>query len=228
MRFRPPLKWAGGKRWLVPHLRDLWVAHSDRRYVEPFCGGLALPLGFSPRHALLNDTNPHLISFYHWVQRGLEVSIDMRNDRAVLPPPRRVQPAGARGSAGTRRVAETFYYLNRTGYNGLCRFNRKGEYNVPFGSYRTINYARDFCDYQPTLNNWAFTTGDFADIKLEADDFVYADPPYDVPFVSYSKQGFSWADQVRLARMAGRTSRSGGSVEPGDRKSSTIVRKAGL
>jgi DNA adenine methylase len=197
---KPPLKWAGGKRWLVEHLRATWQAHNQRRYVEPFCGGLALPLAFTPRRALLNDTNPHLISFYHWVQRGLEVSIDMRNDSALYYQHREHFNQQVReGSSHTRRAAETFYYLNRTGYNGLCRFNRKGEFNVPFGKYRTINYARDFCDYQPTLGAWNFTTGDFADIKLQADDFVYADPPYDVPFVSYSKQGFNWNDQIRLA-----------------------------
>ena len=197
---KPPLKWAGGKRWLVQHLRSTWEAFSDRRYVEPFCGGLALPLAFMPRRALLNDTNPHLISFYHWVQRGLEVSIDMRNDKALYYRHRADFNQQVReGKAHTRRVAETFYYLNRTCYNGLCRFNRKGEFNVPFGSYRTINYARDFCDYQATLGGWSFTAGDFEHIKLQPDDFVYADPPYDVQFVSYSQQGFRWDDQVRLA-----------------------------
>lgn len=50
---RPPLKWAGGKRWLVPTLRPIWAAHSDRRLVEPFCGGLSVCLGLSPRRALL-------------------------------------------------------------------------------------------------------------------------------------------------------------------------------
>ena len=70
---KPPLKWAGGKRWLVPHMRPIWEPFRHRRYVEPFCGGLALPLAFMPEHALLNDTNRHLISFYQWLQRGLDV-----------------------------------------------------------------------------------------------------------------------------------------------------------
>jgi len=61
---RPPLKWAGGKRWQVLHLRPFWEPESARRLVEPFCGGLAVALGLRPERALLNDVNPHLINFY--------------------------------------------------------------------------------------------------------------------------------------------------------------------
>src|SRR6185369_16380306 len=57
---KPPLKWAGGKRWLVSHLKPIWEVNEQRRYVEPFCGGLAVVLGLQPKQALLNDINPHL------------------------------------------------------------------------------------------------------------------------------------------------------------------------
>jgi site-specific DNA-adenine methylase len=67
----PILKWAGGKRWLVPHLQPIWDQHQHRRLVEPFCGGLSVVLGLSPTSALLNDANPHLVNFYRHVQRGL-------------------------------------------------------------------------------------------------------------------------------------------------------------
>src|SRR5262245_40035916 len=80
----PPLKWAGGKRWPVPHLRDVWTAHADRRLVEPFCGGLAVALGLGPRRALLNDANPHLVNFYRWLKRGLVVDLPMANERAMF------------------------------------------------------------------------------------------------------------------------------------------------
>jgi DNA adenine methylase len=69
----PPLKWAGGKRWLIPRIRDLWKEHEHRRLVEPFCGGMAVTLGLKPHRALLNDVNPHLINFYRWIQRGLDL-----------------------------------------------------------------------------------------------------------------------------------------------------------
>src|ERR1700741_2105254 len=77
---KPPLKWAGGKRWQVPHLLKLWKDYSHRRLVEPFCGGLAVALGLNPAQALLNDINPHLINFYHWLKRGLVIKIEMAND----------------------------------------------------------------------------------------------------------------------------------------------------
>src|ERR1700675_134123 len=76
---KPPLKWAGGKRWLVPHLRPIWENHTDRRLVEPFSGGLAVTLGLRPEQALLNDINPHLINFYHWLRKGLQIEIPMKN-----------------------------------------------------------------------------------------------------------------------------------------------------
>lgn len=80
-RLAPPLKWAGGKRWLVPRLAELYAPHRHRRLVEPFCGGLAVALALRPERALLNDINPHLINFYRWVQRGLRVEIPLVNDR---------------------------------------------------------------------------------------------------------------------------------------------------
>ncbi len=197
---KPPLKWAGGKRWLVPHVRPLWEPYRQQRYVEPFCGGLALPLNFAPTHALLNDMNAHLINFYHQIQTGLHMEIATVNDRALYYQHRDTFNALIRdGRAQSKHAAELFYYLNRTGYNGLCRFNKKGGFNVPFGKYNTIHYAPDFYAYQALLTPWTFSQGDFARLDLAPDDFVYADPPYDVPFVQYSQTGFTWDDQVRLA-----------------------------
>jgi len=198
---KPPLKWAGGKRWLVPHLRPLWQPYQHRRYVEPFCGGLAVPLGLSPDHALLNDMNPHVVHFYRSVQRGLEMrDIQPINDSAQYYAYRqRFNDLIRADQAQTPEAAQLFYYLNRTGYNGLCRFNKRGEFNVPFGKYKTITYAPDFFNYRLSLARWTFTHGDFQQVELQRGDFVYADPPYDVPFVQYSAYGFSWHDQVRLA-----------------------------
>jgi DNA adenine methylase len=197
---RPPLKWAGGKRWLVPYLREYWDNHCHRRLVEPFCGGLSVALGLLPDSALLNDINPHLINFFCWLSRGLQVEIDMRNDKELYYSHRaRFNHLIQQGLSNTKQAAELFYYLNRTGYNGLCRFNKKGKFNVPFGRYKTINYTRDFSTYQDLFRNWEFMCADFEDIPVNPDDFIYADPPYDVEFTQYSKEGFTWEDQVRLA-----------------------------
>ncbi len=100
--------------------------------------------------------------------------------------------------------ANRSYYLNRTCYNGLCRFNSHGEFNTPFGRYKSINYATDFLDYCAVMKSWVFQSGDFEAIQVRSRDFVYADPPYDVEFTHYSKEGFDWGDQVRLANWLGR------------------------
>ncbi|MGB0563800.1 MAG: DNA adenine methylase [Spirulinaceae cyanobacterium] len=196
----PPLKWAGGKRWLVPQLKLFWQQYRDRRLVEPFCGGLAVVLGLQPDRALLNDINPHPVNFYRWLQQGLVIENAMENDQAFYYARRAefnllIQQELSQG----QRAAELFYYLNRTGYNGLCRFNKKGGFNVPFGRYKKINYRQDFRDYCATLQTWQFSHQDFAALPLNANDFIYADPPYDVEFRQYSQQGFDWPDQERLA-----------------------------
>jgi DNA adenine methylase len=197
---RPPLKWAGGKRWLVPHLKEIWTKYSSRRLVEPLCGGLAVTLGLLPERALLNDINPHLINFFLQIQSGLYIDLPMENDQEQYYAHRhRFNALAGKSNANTAEAAGLFYYLNRTGYNGLCRFNRSGEYNVPFGSYGKINYTRNFLPYRELFRSWIFESVDFGQIKLETDDFVYADPPYDVDFTHYSKGGFNWDDQVRLA-----------------------------
>ncbi len=202
---RPPLKWAGGKRWLVPHLRSLWTEHRHRRLVEPLCGGLAVALGLSPARALLNDINPHAINFYRWAMRGLRTAIPMRNEAALYYEHReRFNRLVAVGQADTAEAAALFYYLNRTGYNGLCRFNSAGRFNVPFGRYKRINYVTDFSPYEAVSARWEFSCGDFERVPLRADDFVYADPPYDVEFRRYAKEDFAWDDQVRLAEWLAR------------------------
>lgn len=198
---KPLLKWAGGKRWLVPYLRPIYAPHRHRRLVEPFCGGLAITLGLLPEKALLNDINPHLINFYRWVKKGLHIEIPLANDASMYYRHRdRFNELIRKGLADTNEAAQLFYYLNRTGYNGLCRFNQRGELNVPFGRYRQINYQRDFLRYAPIFEKWDFMYTDFANLPLDSADFVYADPPYDVPFRQYSEWGFSWEDQVRLAQ----------------------------
>jgi len=197
---RPPLKWAGGKRWQVPHLRPLWAEHTHRRLVEPFCGGLAVTLGLMPERALLNDINPHVVNFYRWLKRGLTTSLVMtNNERRYYAHRERFNDLLTDGKATSHEAAALFYYLNRTGYNGLCRFNQKGGFNVPFGRYARIGYTRDFTAYREPFADWDFVNTDFEAIPLDHDDFVYADPPYDVEFRQYAKEGFGWEEQVRAA-----------------------------
>ena len=158
-------------------------------------------MGLMPRDALLNDINPHLINFYQWLRRGsLSPSIQMVNSEELFYENReRFNGLLDRGEEQSSEAAALFYYLNRTGYNGLCRFNQSGRFNVPFGKYRSIAYVRDVSPYRKAFRNWRFAVEDFEGLELLDSDFVYADPPYDVEFTQYSKGGFSWEDQVRTA-----------------------------
>src|SRR5579864_1199270 len=184
---RPPLKWAGGKRWQVPRLQRLWQAHRHRRLVEPFCGGIAVTLGLGPHSALLNDANPHLVNFYRWLQRGLRIDLEMENDERLYYRHRsRFNALLADAKHETDEAAALFYYLNRTGYNGLCRFNKGGEFNVPFGQYARIRYLRYFSSYLDALSSCTFTSTDVEAVPLQPEVFVYADPPYDVEFRQYA------------------------------------------
>jgi len=199
-RLSPPLKWAGGKRWQIPYLKLYWERAHDRRLVEPFCGGLAATLGLQPQHALLNDVNPHLINFYHWLKRGLSISLEMSNSQPLFYAHRdRFNELLRQRKHKTKEAASLFYYLNRTGYNGLCRFNSSGQFNVPFGRYNAIQYRTNFAEYKNLFQTWSFANVSFDRLPLQPDDFVYADPPYDVEFREYSSGGFGWADQMRTA-----------------------------
>ena len=202
---KPPLKWAGGKRWLVPQLMPLWLPHRQKMLVEPFCGGLAVALGLRPERALLNDRNPHLVHFYLHLKTGLRIDLPMENQEKLFYCHRtRFNQLLREGKMDTSEAAALFYYLNRTAFNGLCRFNRKGEFNVPFGRYTTINYTRDFGAYRDYFQGWEFVSTDFERLNIGPKDFIYADPPYDVEFTQYSKEAFGWDEQVRTAQWLSR------------------------
>src|SRR6202008_2576944 len=132
-----------------------------------------------PDRALLNDVNPHLVNFYAWLKRGLRTSIEMENSESCFYlQGERFNELLRQRKQTTKEAASIFYYQNRTGYNGLCRFNRSGEFNVPFGRYKKINYTHDFSPYAESFSNWKFLNQDFEKVPLAKTDFVYADPPY--------------------------------------------------
>jgi DNA adenine methylase len=174
--------------------------------VEPFCGGLAVALGFAPERVLLNDGNPHLINFYSWLKRGLKISGPMENDEDRFYENReRFNKLLRTGGQESSEAASLFYYLNRTAFNGLCRFN----------------YRRDFSPYKELFERWDFLSGDFEKVPLRPADFVYADPPYDVEFTQYAKEKFGWEEQERAAEWC---SRHPGPVVLSNQATDAIVR----
>ena len=198
---KPPIKWPGGKRNFVKTIKPLWEPHAHRLFVEPFCGACAVGLGLEVERALMNDFNPHLINFWWFVQDGTEIQLKMEHDRDMYYQYRsRFNQLIQDYNYISEEAAELFYYLNKTGFNGLFRVNKRGMYNVPFGAHKKITYQTNFAEYEKQISEWVFHHGDFEDLPIEAGQFIYADPPYDEGFADYTKEGFSWADQVRLAK----------------------------
>ncbi|NVJ67103.1 MAG: Dam family site-specific DNA-(adenine-N6)-methyltransferase [Gammaproteobacteria bacterium] len=197
----PPIKYPGGKRFLVDHIQIIWGLAKCRRLVEPFSGGMAISLGIAPKNALLNDINPHIINFYESIRDGLKIELDMVNEEAFYYDMReKFNNLIKEGKHLTHESASIFYYLNRTGFNGLVRFNKSGLYNVPFGRYKKINYHREFPEVEKTIKKWKFACGDFSKLRINQTDFLYVDPPYDVEFRSYAGNNFQWEEQERLIK----------------------------
>lgn len=204
------LKWAGSKSKLSPILSEYYQRHLDMGkqayYVDPFCGSLALPLYLQKHHNLENvycsDGNEDLIRFWKWVQRKpilQNVCVDSSADTYYK----------IRNQFNEYRHPYAFYYLNQTGFNGLCRYNRNGKFNVPHGkdskgNDKKINYMNDFTDIGEFIDEWSFDHCDYTK-TLESpypSAFIYLDPPYMNTFSNYTKEGFTHNDHVNLAELA--------------------------
>jgi DNA adenine methylase len=215
---RPLIKWAGGKRQLLPHLLAR-VPDRYGTYFEPFIGGGALfvELAHRGRHngAVISDLNPELVNLYSVVQSRPDDLIRELADPAF----ENTEEAFFRfrdefnalintPKCPVRRAA-LFIYLNKHSYNGLWRVNRSGKYNVPFGRHARLALPtpEDVHRFCRILQGVAVRGGDFAKVTSRArqGDLVYFDPPYQpvsktANFTDYTKAGFDFSAQERLAR----------------------------
>jgi DNA adenine methylase len=217
---RPFLKWAGGKRQLLPALLR-HVPPRYRAYYEPFLGGGALYFALQPRRAVLADTNVRLIRTYRGIRDGVGAVV-----RLLETYPHDAEffyEMRARDiDAGTdAEVAAWFIYLNRIAYNGLYRVNRENRFNVPFGRHAnpTICDADNLRACAAALQGVELRSVDFDEALggVRRGDFVYFDPPYDpltptASFTSYTSRGFGREEQVRLRDRARRLKKRGVSV----------------
>lgn len=197
------VKWAGGKAWFSDVIVSLFESNKKTRFIEPFAGGMSSAIAIKSEETLINDINPHLINFYKQVQNGLTVTLTMEYCKTRYYKYREMFNENIKkGEINTPEMAQLFFYLNKTGFNGMCRFNRSGFFNVPFGKYKTVNYHKDFLMYKALFEKWEFRCEDFVQIETTKDDFTFIDSPYDDSFADYSQDGFKWDDQVRTAEWA--------------------------
>lgn len=219
----PFVKWAGGKGRLLSQLRPLLPPGVARmRHVEPFVGGGALFFSRQPSRALLTDVNPSLIDTYHAIRDDVERVIGALGELAAQHCKERYYDVRERYNRGARitapKRAAMFIYLNKTCFNGLHRVNRRGEFNVPYGSYKN---PRILNSEGLRAASRALKAADLRCASFEAllehakpGDFVYFDPPYEpvsstASFTAYSRNGFSREDQSRLAEVYAALDRRG-------------------
>ncbi len=210
-RTRPFLKWAGGKfrvlDKLSPHLKGA-------KLIEPFVGSGAVFLNLPFERYLVGDINPDLINLYTLLKKEKTRFIKYCRQFFISDNNHRSQYLDFRiefnSKPNIRRRAALFVYLNRHGFNGLCRYNKSGGFNVPFGQHKKPYFPeKEMLHFIEQSQNTKFVCGDFVSLmnRSRRGDVVYCDPPY-VPlsptssFSSYAAQGFSYDQQVELAYRA--------------------------
>ncbi len=220
----PVVKWAGGKRQIIEHIKK-YVPESFATYYEPFVGGGAVLFALQPDNAVVNDINSELINIYEVIKDNVEELLEdlkkHKNEEDYFYKIRELD----RDKEKYRKLssiqrASRIIYLNKTCYNGLFRVNKAGEFNTPFGNYKKANIVNE-----ATLRavsayfnraNISFFRKDYAEVLENAgpEDFVYLDPPYDpvsetADFTGYAKDGFSRDEQIRLKKVCDKLDHKG-------------------
>ncbi len=211
----PFVKWVGGKRFLVPEISAHIAKHvpdGSWTYHEPFVGGGALFFHLKPKQAVISDNNERLVRTYRGIRNQVEEVIlkldGLDNTKETFL---RLRAQHVDEFENDADVAAWFIYLNKTGFNGLYRVNRKNIFNVPYGK----NPGATVCDPEnlracsAVLADTALAFEDFAAVgeRAQSGDFVYFDPPY-APltetsnFTSYTRDKFDEGNQERLRDVA--------------------------
>lgn len=226
---KPLLKYRGGKSKEIPQI----IKHIPKfkgKYIEPFFGGGALFFHLAPQTAIINDINTKLMDFYKRIQSDFEtikeelseVEKTYRKNRRnfeVLKaenPTERVkddneplyyQMRDMFNSLAEKKYSDAtlYFYINKTAYSGMVRYNSKGEFNVPYGRYKNFNTSLITNSHYRLLKNTEIYNLDYKKIfdKATEEDFMFLDPPYDCVFSDYGnseyKDGFTEEDQRELA-----------------------------
>ncbi len=196
----PPIKSQGIKTKLVPWIRSLVPDQLDGQWIEPFMGTGVVAFNIAPKRALLCDTNPHLINFYSTIQSGkitpaLTKEFLIEEGNSLLAKGEDHYYA-IRDRFNLHHDPLDFLFLNRAGFNGMIRFNRKGGFNIPFcrkpnrfaQAYVTkiVNQLSSISKLLQT-KDFTFKCQSFEKTiqQATADDIIYCDPPYIGRHVDY-------------------------------------------
>ena len=214
---KPVIKWVGGKSQLAQKIREM-LPDEFETYYEPFVGGGALLLDLLPNYAVVNDINPELTNMYLQIKYNVSKVIkflrilDKQHEEWSEPKDYYYLVRSTFNKelgSDTAEQAARFIYLNKHCFNGLYRVNSKGEFNVPFnwklfGRSFDEDHLRNAAE---VLTNTLVLNKDFEDAVSGAgmNDFVFFDSPYapltPTSFTDYTKEGFSYEDHIRLAKV---------------------------
>lgn len=209
---KPFLKWAGSKHRCIETILASFPA--AKRLVEPFTGSGAVFINSNYSQYLLAEDNKDLVALFTYLQKEGSIFIEYCASFFSTENNCSNQYYQFRkefnASTDARFRAALFLYLNRHGYNGLCRYNQSGFYNVPFGRYTRPYFPRlEMTYFYEKSKNARFMRADFRQTfkKAKSGDLIYCDPPY-VPltasasFASYTDKRFGEQDQIDLANLA--------------------------
>lgn len=209
---QPFLKWAGGKRQLLPEIRK-YIPKKYNTYFEPFVGAGAVLLDLQPKKAVINDINTELINTYVVIRDNVDELIEdlkkHKNEKEYFYEIRDLDRKEEFKNLSLIERASRIIYLNKTCFNGLFRVNSQGHFNVPFGKYKNPQIVNEIVlravHHYLNSNEITIMNEDFekAVSNAKKGDFIYFDPPYDPvsdtsSFTGYSLYGFDKTDQERL------------------------------
>jgi len=223
---QPFLKWAGGKRQLLPEIRPHLAKGmvGNPRYYEPFIGGGAVLFDLQPKVAVINDFNEEIINVYQTIENDVDALIkDLRkhrNDADYYYKLREADRDPRYKSWTPVERASRVIFLNKTCYNGLFRVNSQGQFNVPFGKYKSPNIVNEVIlkAVSAYLRTATITCkcGDFEDALkgVNKNSFIYFDPPYHPisntsSFTGYALNGFDENEQKRLKKLCDKLDKLG-------------------
>ena len=201
---KPLFKWSGGKtdelEKILPHVPKIY-----KYYCEPFVGGGALLFHLNPLKSIITDVHQELVDFYKSIKDGKnkEIIEFLENNPNSEEDYYNVRDNMVINNSLDN--AKRFYYLRKTCYRGMLRYNKKGKFNIPYGRYKTYNYdilKND--DYFKLLRNSIIECKDFSYIFENFNDennFMFLDPPYDSEFTDYGYCQFGKDEHKKLAEL---------------------------